>query len=166
MVADGLLTRERYREVPPRVEYELTDRSRSLVPVLGALARWGYEWTWGAPRPKEKIDIGAILRLAPGLIKPEEDQNSSVECIVQGSDRQPDRSYLISIENGRVLVQEQQEAIDADTKVTGKASAWAQAFSPGGSLSVLEFSGDQAAAKDLLRAFTRAASKAGAAVPA
>ena len=49
MVADGLLTRQRYREVPPRVDYELTERSRELIPVLGALARWGYDWTWSAP---------------------------------------------------------------------------------------------------------------------
>src|SRR4051794_40554900 len=41
MVADGLLTRQRYREVPPRVDYELTQRSRALLRVLGALARWG-----------------------------------------------------------------------------------------------------------------------------
>ena len=66
MVADGLLTRQRYREVPPRVDYELTERSRELMPVLGALARWGYDWTWRAPREGEAINIGAILRLAPG----------------------------------------------------------------------------------------------------
>ena len=68
MVADGLLTRQRYREVPPRVDYELTPRSRELLPVLGALAGWGLEWAWSAPRPGEAIDIGAILRVAPGLI--------------------------------------------------------------------------------------------------
>ena len=68
MVADGLLTRQRYREVPPRVDYELTPRSRELLPVLGALARWGLEWAWTAPRDGEAIDIGAILRVAPALI--------------------------------------------------------------------------------------------------
>ena len=66
MVADGLLTRQRYREVPPRVDYELTERSRELMPVLGALARWGYDWTWSAPRQGEDVNLGAIFRLAPG----------------------------------------------------------------------------------------------------
>src|SRR4051794_17020356 len=47
MVADGLLTRQRYREVPPRVDYELTERARAVLPVVGALATWGYQWAWG-----------------------------------------------------------------------------------------------------------------------
>src|SRR3954470_4668017 len=53
MVADGLLTRQRYREVPPRVDYELTERSRALVPVIAELSRWGLDWTWSAPRENE-----------------------------------------------------------------------------------------------------------------
>src|SRR4051812_41357772 len=67
MVADGLLTRQRYREVPPRVDYELTERARDLLPVIAALGRWGYRWAWGPPRPGEAIDVGAILRCVPGL---------------------------------------------------------------------------------------------------
>ena len=70
MVADGLLTRQRYREVPPRVDYELTERARDLLPVVGALARWGYRWAWGPPRAGEAIDVGAIFRCAPGLLVP------------------------------------------------------------------------------------------------
>src|SRR4026208_2500640 len=70
MVADGLLTRQRYREVPPRAAYARAARARDLVPGLGALAVWGYEWAWSRPRDGEAIDIGAILRLAPGLSLP------------------------------------------------------------------------------------------------
>lgn len=38
---DGLVARQVYAEVPPKVEYSLTDKGRSLEPVLAALKRWG-----------------------------------------------------------------------------------------------------------------------------
>lgn len=40
----GLLTRKVYAEVPPRVEYTLTDTGYSLRPVLDAIATWGAEY--------------------------------------------------------------------------------------------------------------------------
>ena len=40
---DGLVHREMYPEVPPRVEYTLTPRGASLVAVLDKLCDWGME---------------------------------------------------------------------------------------------------------------------------
>ena len=39
--AAGVLSRTTYAEVPPRVEYALTEAGRSLEPVVDALRRWG-----------------------------------------------------------------------------------------------------------------------------
>lgn len=39
--ADGVVARQVYAEVPPRVEYELTDFGRSLAPLLELMQDWG-----------------------------------------------------------------------------------------------------------------------------
>ena len=39
--ADGLLIRNEYPQVPPKVEYELSEKGKSMMPVLSALCRWG-----------------------------------------------------------------------------------------------------------------------------
>ena len=41
MRADALVSRKAYAEVPPRVEYSLTELGMSLKPVLAALKKWG-----------------------------------------------------------------------------------------------------------------------------
>ncbi len=44
MEESGLLTRKVYPEVPPRVEYTLTETGYSLKPVLDAMVAWGTEY--------------------------------------------------------------------------------------------------------------------------
>jgi DNA-binding HxlR family transcriptional regulator len=146
MVADGLLTRQRYREVPPRVDYELTARARDLMPVLGALAVWGYEWAWGRPREGEAVDIGAILRLAPGLSTLPDSVSGTVALTVTDSDR---RDYVLVTDGGEVRIEER-EAPEADARVSGPERSWIDAFAPDGSLDALEIDGDRRLAEMLL----------------
>jgi DNA-binding HxlR family transcriptional regulator len=39
--ASGIVTRRLYREHPPRLEYQLTDKGRTLGPVMKSLREWG-----------------------------------------------------------------------------------------------------------------------------
>jgi DNA-binding HxlR family transcriptional regulator len=156
MVADGLLTRQRYREVPPRVDYELTERSRELMPVLGALARWGYDWTWTAPRGGEDVNVGAIFRLAPGLLTPANDVKGSVDLVLVGDDDEQDRTFRLSAADGRVAIDERPEGA-ADAVVTGSEEAWISALGPDGAIGSLHVEGKRSLAEALLAGFTAAA---------
>jgi DNA-binding HxlR family transcriptional regulator len=164
MVADGLLTRRRYREVPPRVDYELTERSRALMPVIGALARWGFDWTWGAPRPDEDIDVGAIFRLAPGLIDAPLGAEGTVDLVVEPADVDgAERRYRMTLTEDRAEVSEREETGRAGAVVSGTPAAWVRALGPDGSADDLVFRGNRRLADAVLGAFTAAAARRAAA---
>ena len=149
MVADGLLTRKRYREVPPRVDYELTERARDLMPVLGALARWGYEWAWSAPRSSEAISLGAIFRLAPGNLRIE-GAAGTVEAVIE-EDEPGSYTFTISAE-GTELAERAAETSDA--RIAGDQAAWINALSPARNRGGLQITGKEALAQALLDALS------------
>ena len=41
--ADGMVHREMFAEVPPRVEYRLTERGRSFLPALNGIVNWAVD---------------------------------------------------------------------------------------------------------------------------
>jgi DNA-binding HxlR family transcriptional regulator len=152
MVADGLLTRQRYREVPPRVDYELTERAKELLPVVGELARWGYNWAWSPPRPDEAIDIGAVFRCAPGMVELGNETSGAVELTVG------QRAYTLVCGHGGVSIEER-SAPDARARVTGSERAWIEALGPAGSRVDLDIEGDRGLANLVLDGFSAAAAK-------
>jgi DNA-binding HxlR family transcriptional regulator len=152
MVADGMLTRKRYREVPPRVDYELTERARELAPVLGELARWGYEWAWGPPRSAESVDIGAIFRLIPGLVDRDSTATGTIELTVDDGRNGGPAVYQVKFAPGRATIAEGAGGTP-DAHVSGKLDAWIGALSPARERAGLETTGNQrltAALLDLL----------------
>lgn len=44
MEADGLVNRKVYPQVPPKVEYSLTETGLSLKPILDSMVQWGTEY--------------------------------------------------------------------------------------------------------------------------
>ena len=147
MVADDLLTRRRYREVPPRVDYELTERARALLPVVGELARGGYHWAWGPPRPGEAVDIGAILRAATGLVMPR-----PLDGVFEIRVTHPERGvlvYTLTVEDGALRYAEC-GAPDADARISGPERAFVEVFIEQGARTELDVEGDVLLAEQLI----------------
>ena len=40
LIADDMIKRVQYNEIPPRVEYSLTDKGKSVVPILQSICKW------------------------------------------------------------------------------------------------------------------------------
>ena len=134
--------------MPPRVDYELTERAGDLMPILGALAVWGYEWTWSAPRDGEDVDVGAILRLAPGLLSPPKSLRGTVAISATGKQARP-RDYVLTASDGRVEIEEREES-SPDARVSGSHKAWIAALGPDADRDGLKIEGDRSLAEALL----------------
>jgi DNA-binding HxlR family transcriptional regulator len=52
----GVLVRRSYPESPPRVEYELTDKGRALLPIIREMRKFGHAWVVSAP-PKRRARV-------------------------------------------------------------------------------------------------------------
>jgi DNA-binding HxlR family transcriptional regulator len=50
MESDGLIRRESFREIPPRVEYTLTEKGAAALPVIDALRTFGDTWLTDAEK--------------------------------------------------------------------------------------------------------------------
>lgn len=44
LVHEGVLTKKAYRQIPPKIEYSLTDKGHDLIPILRQMAKWGLKY--------------------------------------------------------------------------------------------------------------------------
>jgi DNA-binding HxlR family transcriptional regulator len=51
---EGIVLRHSYPESPPRVEYELTDKGRALLPIIDEMRRFGRSWLIPEPRKRPR----------------------------------------------------------------------------------------------------------------
>jgi DNA-binding HxlR family transcriptional regulator len=52
---EGIVVRETFGEVPPRVEYSLTEKGRALVPLVEDMRRYGQEWLLAATAARAEV---------------------------------------------------------------------------------------------------------------
>lgn len=62
---DGLVVRTHHAEVPPRVEYEISDLGRSLAPIFATLAEWSATHLELIEQARESFDAAPARRPAP-----------------------------------------------------------------------------------------------------
>jgi DNA-binding HxlR family transcriptional regulator len=157
MKQSGLVTRQRFREMPPRVEVELTDAGRELLPIVTALSRWGMRWSWSEPRPGEIVDPGALLRSLPSLLEgPVEAPDGAVELILE--ERGGRQRQLAEITDGEVRMWHADNGRvepEATARIAGDWRAWTDALSPAADLSSLRFSGRRSQGTRLLGTVVR-----------
>jgi DNA-binding HxlR family transcriptional regulator len=148
MVDLGLVSRQRHRELPPRVEYALTPAGRELLPIVLQLARWGLRNLWTRPQPREHIAIGEIFRMLPGLLADERFSGGPLELVVEG--RKGRERHVFEIADGHLhpVV----PGLRPATRMAGDPFDWAEALGPRRDYAALQVTGELQLAKRLLKA--------------
>ncbi len=56
---EGVVARTTHPEVPPRVEYSLTDKGRALLPLIDDMRSYGRDWLLGSEAEREAATVAA-----------------------------------------------------------------------------------------------------------
>lgn len=152
MTTEGLITRHRYAEVPPRVEFELTDAGRDMLAILAPMVQWALRWAWSAPQPDEWVDVTAMFRLAGCVVEPPADVAAELELIVEDEQEVALDLYTLRMANGAATVAHK-PATHADAVMKATSHAWAQALGPGHAVGELRISGEARLAEIFLAGF-------------
>lgn len=157
MVSLGLLSRRRFREMPPRVELALTESGAALLPIAGALARWGMRHRWTRQSGCDRVDADAILRQLPALL---EDATLPAEGVLEAvvdSDEHPVR-HRFKIADGRLEPDGgplPPKSPRASVSIAGDVAAWEAALGPRRDYAGLQLSGQKRLAEQVFAALPR-----------
>jgi DNA-binding HxlR family transcriptional regulator len=135
MVTLGLLSRERFREMPPRVELSLTESGEALMPIAAALARWGMRYRWNEQHGCEHIDADAVLCQLPALLDGTKLPKGVLETIIDAYDEEEEPVvHRFESVDGRLqhLAEEAVETVAAEARalIRGDRAAWEAALGP------------------------------------
>lgn len=152
MTGEGLITRRRFAEVPPRVEFELTAAGEDLLQILAPVVRWALRWAWSEPTAEEWVDVTALFRLAGCLVHPPAELGGEVELIVEDEQQVALDLYTLVFRDGSAAVRHV-PAGHADAVIKATTRGWTDALGPAGVREGLRISGDAQLAGMFLASF-------------
>jgi DNA-binding HxlR family transcriptional regulator len=116
-----IVTREYFRELPPRVEYSLTERGASLEPVLESIAAWGMQHMMDGDVPCDKIELDLLFFHLPRFFCPEKGAavRGTVEVRLEGDGG---GSWFVTFADGSCSVS--READRADAAIICPVQTW------------------------------------------
>lgn len=103
--AEGLVLRNYYKELPPRVEYTLTDKGWAVRPVLLALLDWGRRFAEPITEDKIGAEISHdfAMRVIPTFsFKPERAEDLEARMTVEISDCDDCNTWTLDIHDGHL----------------------------------------------------------------
>ena len=154
--ADGLVNRNYYKELPPRVEYTLTDKGWSVRPILLALLEWGRKHTSGFTEEKvgREITTDFAVRVLPAFsFHPERAGGLAVSMSVEIAESENCTGWTLAIHDGHIHPQRSQ-APNADLHLRTTTHGFFQFIRGEAPAEALgELTGDPETAASLQRCF-------------
>jgi DNA-binding HxlR family transcriptional regulator len=152
MVAVDLISRRRFREMPPRVELTLTDSGAALLPIAAALARWGMAYRWNEQTGCEHVDPDAVLCQLPALLDGTKLPKGVLETVIDDGEQRVVRRFVAVDGKLRPVGELEAQAPKASVSIHGDRAAWEAALGPRRDRAGLRLLGREQLARQVLDA--------------
>ncbi|HLG74655.1 MAG TPA: helix-turn-helix domain-containing protein [Chloroflexota bacterium] len=118
----SIVTREYFRELPPRVEYSLTERGTSLAPVLESIAEWGMRHMMDGEVPCDRVELDLLFFHLPRFFCPEKGAGvtGTVEVRLEG---EGGGSWFVRVADGACTV-DRESAQPAEAVIACDVDTW------------------------------------------